>query len=474
MKQAIHIFKKDLRYLWREIFIVLLLAFMFSYSAKLSRIELNGPVGFVFLLASCWMIARLIQAEMLVGDNQFWITRPYSWSSLFGARIAFIFTFVQIPILLMQLAILIGASFPLWSNVPGLLWTQLLFWICMSFPLAALASATSGLVPLVLTILVVPVAGLAVELYFPFVGLELGTALGPLEWIKDTVAYFGAAVIAGVDLYFQYRKRATIFSRVFLGGATALVWAAYICLPWPIAFGVQSRLGREGDDLSSLRLRLAEHLPQFEGHRIYSPNLTRVPLRLSVDGLPSGDDVRGDAIDLQILFFGGRVAALKRVGLDKVTIQGNNFDVIVEPNRPLLPVEYDAPVRIRGSIYLTVFGNTRRRSIPMDKKPVNVIDSLQCFLAGLPAKQYLCRAPFRWPAGIVSAAFSENNVRPLGRVVSYSPFPASLSLNPVEVRAPFGTPSLGTDVTISIKEPLAHIRRDFEFTGIQIANSDAR
>ncbi len=260
MKQAIHIFSKDLRYLWREVWVVLLLAVMYVYAVT-ARGNLAGITGILFEAAACWLIARLIQAESLVGDNQFWITRPYAWKALLGSKIAFIFAFVQVPILFIHLAILIRTDFPLWRNLPGLLWEQLLFGICMSLPLATLAAITSGLVPLVITILVVPVAALAVDLYFPLFGIALGTALGPLEWVKDTVAGVGIAVIVGVVLYFQYRKRATVFSRIFLAAAAALVLMTFMYLPWPVAFGVQSRLPSQGFNASSLQIGLAEPGP---------------------------------------------------------------------------------------------------------------------------------------------------------------------------------------------------------------------
>ena len=216
MKQAVHIFRKDLRYLWREVWVVLLLAVMFEYSVTAN---LAGITGILFEVAACWMIARLIQAEILVGDNQFWITRPYAWQALLGAKIAFIFAFVQVPILFIHLVILIRTDFPLRSNLSGLLWEQLLFSICMSLPLATLAAITSGIVPLVITILVVPVAALAVDLYFPLFGILLGTALGPLEWVKDTIAAVGIAVIVGVVLLFPVPETGhCLLRRIFLAG----------------------------------------------------------------------------------------------------------------------------------------------------------------------------------------------------------------------------------------------------------------
>src|SRR5256885_7885270 len=51
----------------------------------------------MILLPLAWwtLIARVIHDEVLPGDNQFWITRPYSWKSLLGAKALFILAFIR-------------------------------------------------------------------------------------------------------------------------------------------------------------------------------------------------------------------------------------------------------------------------------------------------------------------------------------------------------------------------------------------
>lgn len=52
--------------------------------------------------------------------------------------------------------------------------------------------------------------------------------------------------------------------------------------------------------------------------------------------------------------------------------------------------------------------------------------------------------------------------------MSYSPFPASLNIEPIETRwasaYAAGPAPVVRDVTIIVEEPLAHFRRDFEAT----------
>src|SRR5690348_3994597 len=93
MRQALHIFRKDARYLWPEICLILALVTVFGWSNP-DAIEL------LVFTATAYLIARLIHAEALPGDRQFWITRPYRWQSLLGAKLLFVLVFVNLPIML--------------------------------------------------------------------------------------------------------------------------------------------------------------------------------------------------------------------------------------------------------------------------------------------------------------------------------------------------------------------------------------
>ena len=114
MKQALHIFKKDVRYLRYDISIALLAAVVFAVSKIL-----------VILPAVWWfIIPRVIHLESLVGRRQFWRTRPYEWKSLLGAKLSFVFTFVNVPLFVADAAIVHNAGFSIGSSIPGLLWTD--------------------------------------------------------------------------------------------------------------------------------------------------------------------------------------------------------------------------------------------------------------------------------------------------------------------------------------------------------------
>src|SRR5262249_45119610 len=115
----------------------------------------------------------------------------------------------------------------------------------------------------------------------------------------------------------------------------------------------------------------------------------------------------------------------------------------------------DKPVTIRGSLYMTLFGNARQATVPLRTEPVNALDGLQCFLG--PFDEFYCRSAFRWPGKLVYAKFG-GEMSALRAMVSYDPFPGSLRLNPIETSWAPSAPRTAGDVTIVAEEPLAHIR----------------
>jgi hypothetical protein len=134
MRQAIHIFKKDARHLrWP---IALLMAWL---AARAALSPLYSPFyngwgwnrtldSLDFLLPVVWwfLLAAAIHNESLVGDRQFWVTRPYSWRSLAAAKGLFLVVFILLPTLVCDSVILAIAGFS-----PGRLAADLLWFECL-------------------------------------------------------------------------------------------------------------------------------------------------------------------------------------------------------------------------------------------------------------------------------------------------------------------------------------------------------
>ena len=125
-------------------------------------------------------------------------------------------------------------------------------------------------------------------------------------------------------------------------------------------------------------------------------------------------------------------------------------------------------VTLQASLYLTLFGNARAKTILLQDTPVNVMDGLQCYSDII--ADVLCRSAFRWPNLLVSASVGGANPNVFTQFISYSPFPASMHLNPIETRLASASTLSTHEVTIIASEPLAHFRRDFEVRGVHIVD----
>jgi hypothetical protein len=157
------------------------------------------------------------------------------------------------------------------------------------------------------------------------------------------------------------------------------------------------------------------------------------------------------------------------------------------------PAFYDRvknqPVRIRGSVYLTVYGNPRRTVLPVRDRliPQPAPGIGLCAAVHTPMTIILnCRSAFRAHSNSPSGAY-------LVRPGSYSPFPADANLIPVTqfmqitgfVQATglagqaaavrVAAPELEAYiVSVIALEPVAYIQRDFEIAGLRLADYEVR
>src|SRR5262245_52958172 len=156
MFQSLHIVQKDVRYLWRELALFVVLVILFGWQDFVWTEPLLE-------LTAIYLIARVFHAEAIPGDTQFWITRPYSWKSLLAAKMLFVLVFINTPLAIARIFLLDRQGFPIVSNLPALLWSQLLIILAVCLPIAALASLTADTLPFILSLLTLTVVGFAAE-----------------------------------------------------------------------------------------------------------------------------------------------------------------------------------------------------------------------------------------------------------------------------------------------------------------------
>jgi hypothetical protein len=476
MRQALHIFRKDVRYLRYELSLVVL--FTLAFAAMHYRAAHNGLFGdawipevFLFIgLAT--LIGRLVSAEAIPGDRQFWITRPYQWKSLLGAKVLFILTFANLPIFLAQLAILMMDGFPLVSNLPGLLWSQVLL-LVFSLPFVAFATLSS-IKPFQLILL-----AFAAGLWALMTGVNGGPLAG-VAWVPASLALVVLFATAVATLLIQYKSRRTIFSRWLAGAGLLISGYLFVAMPWPVSYAVQSRFSKQPALGSSIQMTLGQTPAQGFWLTTVRPKF-ELHVPISVEHIPGGTEIRANAFRISFHSPDGRGTELD--GLEcrdfkRTTLAANSVTIslVCYADAEYFDRERNQPLAIDASLYFTLFGNARSQTIPLSNQPVNALDGLQCYTDNVRAQwDVYCRSAFRWPARLVYAKLGQTDANSFTESVSYSPFPADLDIEPVQTRwastYASGPTPIVEDVTIVTEEPLAHLRRDFKMRDVQLVQS---
>jgi hypothetical protein len=230
MTQVLHIFRKDVRHLWIELTASLLADA--AYIAKVltdwhrpDRPEflpgfLSGLLRFLVPFAWCLLVARSVQDESLVGDRQFWITRPYTWRELLAAKFLFALVFIHLPLLICNCIFLVESGFSPLAHVPGLLWIQLSLLMVLVLTTATVSVVTPTIVQAVLWVVGIAVyTGTLASLDRFMPGAAIATVPSVFDWLP--VATFAAACMAIV--LWQYSQRRVWVARL------AIVLIAAVC-----------------------------------------------------------------------------------------------------------------------------------------------------------------------------------------------------------------------------------------------------
>jgi hypothetical protein len=228
LNQAFHIFRKDARHHWPEILLCQAALVVYCWHEVATWYESIGPhmvyglETFIrYLLPLTWgfLIFRVVQSESLVGDRQFWVTRPYEWKALLAAKVLFVLAFITLPLLIAGAVLLTLAGFSPGPHAFGLLWMQLLLLHLPLMPLFALAAVSRNLVT---GLIVVVAAALYVEGLSLLGSLFAGSTFPShgLSWLRGGVLNLVVLIVIGL----QYARRKTLQSRLWMtGGAVAIV-----------------------------------------------------------------------------------------------------------------------------------------------------------------------------------------------------------------------------------------------------------
>jgi hypothetical protein len=221
LQQPFHIFRKDARHLWPEtlVSIALLIAFAWAIVQTLQPSDGSfNPASLALLVLRLFipiswlvLISRLVHDEELVGDRQFWTTRPYTWYSLLVAKLLYIIVFIGIPFLLMQAWLLHHEGLYPTLLIPELLKNFLFIAVIFLLPLFVIAVVTATFPRYISSAL----GG--------FIYVFVVLAFAAYKWPESFVAPYLPQILAVLALAIifaaiivQYARRKTLIARLLL------------------------------------------------------------------------------------------------------------------------------------------------------------------------------------------------------------------------------------------------------------------
>lgn len=286
MHQILHIFRKDVRHHWPDILLALGILAAYAWNqpgewhprdprSQISHEMILRYLPFMVMLAWSFLIARAVLTEPLVGDRQFWVTKPYEWQKLLIAKLLLVAVFVSIPLFAAQLFLLSEAGFSPAPHITDLLLIQIWWIILLLLPLATLATLTSNLAQLVLTILGIFVLLIGIAI--------LNTRIRyagsiPAHWLPGWIEPAILLGTAAAVVVLQYARRKTLRSRLFLIGAVFIALVISTVRKQP-AFSPEPYLQSSAREQSVLQISLDPSV--FDrGNAPFENN--KVPVRLPV------------------------------------------------------------------------------------------------------------------------------------------------------------------------------------------------
>jgi hypothetical protein len=346
MPQAFHIFGKDVRRSWPEIVVVFATLGAYVYEQPLQWFA-QPTFGMLELLATylsllvpltwLFLITRVVQAESLVGDRQFWVTRPYRWPQLLAAKLLFIFVFLNAPYFIADLVLLRLAGFPAWHYIGGLLWMQLLMSAFFFLASLALATVTATIAQMAFSIV-------AVVLYMIGLGF-LSEAFPHSRW-SDGSGTVLAVIFVGCGVavvLWQYARRHTWRARGILFAAVLAMTAVDYGLPDNAAAVIARDYPQQSWQASPVRLAFDTTPPKEPRIVPRKEQTILVTLPLLVSSVAPDVMVSVDGVLLTITGRGGR----------RWSSGWNRSGEVIVPQQTQLHLSFPVPARFMGEVQST-------------------------------------------------------------------------------------------------------------------------
>ena len=414
MSQIINILTKDLRRYWRESAASLALLIIYAWNdtrgwagefASYSGIGrfigyqvLSGLISVLLPIAWVFLITRAIQGESLVGDKQFWVTRPYEWKKLLIAKLLFLTLTINLPLFIVDLALLAVAGFHPFHYLAGLCWMQLMISLVIVLPTVALATVTASVVRMMLAILGITIYMILVAgLHSLIPSSSFG---GPAESLQFDLL-IGACIAV---ILWQYAKRKTSQSRWLTAALGLVVALIVVATPYDAIVRREFPLLSAGEQPPK---QFALLPPEEEAGRWThaasdNDDESQVYLPLATSNIPndtilvvSGYKIWIDAPNSLHWSSGWESHGAKLFPDDTRTV------LSVSMKNSFFERVKSAPVTARVSLLLSIYHDGKRRDFLTPEGEFQIPEAGFCSAETSYLRQLRCRVPLRGPSSLL-------------------------------------------------------------------------
>ena len=412
MKQILHIFRKDVRHHWPEIFasLVLLVAFTAEqpriwldpvYPYRILTFLINALPALLFV-SWAFVIVRLVHDESLVGDRQFWTTRPYQWPKLFAAKLLSIFLFIHVPLFLAQSFLLLYGHFPVVSSTPNLLYVHTLFLFVLIFPVLALATVTAGTGAATLALLAIMVFTIAVAAIY--------SALPDSQLSSDALdGFLGlsfAITCAGVPLL-QYARRKVWLARSWIVVTAVVMATISFAVPqktllesqFPLASADKPIPAQFSLDPSLLFVHPKDSSLGFSRETVS----VEIPLQVSVLVENAVVEIYGATLEVQLPNGERQTSHWQPTGSNPLLYGRTRYWSAFTIKRDLFNHLRSAPVTAHLTLAMKVFKKVRSTDIEVKSDGFELTKGVHCASRQLDGELH-CFAAFRVPGPLLVTA----------------------------------------------------------------------
>src|SRR2546430_15227922 len=153
-------------------------------------------------------------------------------------------------------------------------------------------------------------------------------------------------------------------------------------IPWSAAFRIQSWLSKQRVDQPMAHVDFDSGNKWLTRAVIERGDRVRVEVPLSITGLPPGMLAKPEGFSVQLQAPDGRMSYADQLPLKYASNMGQEFSLQVTVDGAFYRRVKNEPMKVRGSLYMTLFGNRQTVRVPFGDRSVPVSRVGVCSASG--------------------------------------------------------------------------------------------